>query len=174
MLPVLLGRLRWQANELARPLVQLKAMDNNGLLRRTLRRGSGNAFSRWRPQKRYLFTVIRWVSATGFPELTGLDLGNFDDRLLLYVALQLDGSINSLPVGALTLIRQNAGRGGKRLKRHTNIHSRCFALDFQIGFNFADLVGHDAFRMTQVVRILRFRSTSLRSRCWQMDPVRRP
>ncbi|MCP3429983.1 helix-turn-helix domain-containing protein, partial [Opacimonas viscosa] len=23
-------------------------------------------------------------------ELTGLDLGNFDDRLLLYVALQLD------------------------------------------------------------------------------------
>ena len=26
----------WQANELARPLARLKAMDNNGLLRRTL------------------------------------------------------------------------------------------------------------------------------------------
>ncbi len=38
MLPVLLDSLRggWQANELARPLVRLKAMDNNGLLRRTL------------------------------------------------------------------------------------------------------------------------------------------
>lgn len=38
MLPVLLDSLRggWQANELARPLARLKAMDNNGLLRRTL------------------------------------------------------------------------------------------------------------------------------------------
>ncbi len=37
MLPVLLDSLRgdWQANELARPLARLKAMDNNGLLRRT-------------------------------------------------------------------------------------------------------------------------------------------
>ncbi len=35
MLPVLLDSLRgdWQANELARPLARLKAMDNNGLLR---------------------------------------------------------------------------------------------------------------------------------------------
>ena len=32
MLPVLLDSLRgdWQANELARPLARLKAMDNNG------------------------------------------------------------------------------------------------------------------------------------------------
>ncbi len=38
MLPVLLDSLRgdWQANELERPLARLKAMDNNGLLRRTL------------------------------------------------------------------------------------------------------------------------------------------
>ncbi len=38
MLPVLLDSLRggWQANELVRPLAKLKAMDGNGLLRRTL------------------------------------------------------------------------------------------------------------------------------------------
>ncbi|MFR3707784.1 MAG: helix-turn-helix domain-containing protein [Enterobacter hormaechei] len=42
MLPVLLDSLRggWQANSW-RPLVRLKAMDNNGLLRRRCRRGSG-------------------------------------------------------------------------------------------------------------------------------------
>ncbi|MCX2229690.1 helix-turn-helix domain-containing protein, partial [Escherichia coli] len=30
------------------------------------------------------------ASPNRISELTGLDLGNFDDRLLLYVALQLD------------------------------------------------------------------------------------
>ncbi len=40
MLPSLLDSLRggWQANEPARPLIKLKAMDNNGLLRRRRRR----------------------------------------------------------------------------------------------------------------------------------------
>ena len=67
MLPVLLDSLRggWQANELARPLVRLKAMDNNGL-RRRCRRGSGITCSRWQRQKRCLFTVIRWsIGLTG-------------------------------------------------------------------------------------------------------------
>lgn len=79
MLPVLLDSLRgdWQANELARPLARLKAMDNNGLLRRTL--------AAWFIHRNTLEYRLNRIS-----ELTGLDLGNFDDRLLLYVALQLD------------------------------------------------------------------------------------
>lgn len=66
MLPVLLDSLRgdWQANELARPLATSKALF---IHRNTLE---------------YRLNRIS--------ELTGLDLGNFDDRLLLYVALQLD------------------------------------------------------------------------------------
>lgn len=82
MLPVLLDSLRgdWQANELARPLARLKAMDNNGLLRRTL--ATSKALFIHRNTLEYRLNRIS--------ELTGLDLGNFDDRLLLYVALQLD------------------------------------------------------------------------------------
>lgn len=62
MLPVLLDSLRggWQANELARPLVRLKAMDNNGLLRRTLQAGFVITCSRWRRRKHCLSTAIRW------------------------------------------------------------------------------------------------------------------
>lgn len=93
MLPVLLDSLRggWQANELARPLVKLKAMDNNGLLRRTL-----TAWFRHNVQplatSKALFIHRNTLEyrLNRISELTGLDLGNFDDRLLLYVALQLD------------------------------------------------------------------------------------
>ncbi|SUG49369.1 carbohydrate diacid transcriptional activator CdaR [Salmonella enterica subsp. arizonae] len=90
---VLLDSLRggWQANELARPLVKLKAMDNNGLLRRTL-----TAWFRHNVQplatSKALFIHRNTLEyrLNRISELTGLDLGNFDDRLLLYVALQLD------------------------------------------------------------------------------------
>lgn len=93
MLHVLLDSLRggWQADELARPLMRLKAMDNNGLLRRTL-----TAWFRHNVQplatakalfihRNTLEYRLNRISA-----LTGLDLGSFDDRLLLYIALQLD------------------------------------------------------------------------------------
>ncbi|AIR71048.1 MULTISPECIES: CdaR family transcriptional regulator [Dickeya] len=93
MLPVLLDSLRggWQANELVRPLARLKAMDSNGLLRRTL-----NAWFRNNVQPgataKALFVHRNTLEyrLNRISELTGLDLGNFDDRLLLYVALQLD------------------------------------------------------------------------------------
>jgi carbohydrate diacid regulator len=93
MLPVLLDGLRggWQANELARPLARLKSMDNNGLLRRTL-----NAWFRHNVQplatSRALFIHRNTLEyrLNRVAELTGLNLSNFDDRLLLYIALQLD------------------------------------------------------------------------------------
>ncbi|MEH2922608.1 CdaR family transcriptional regulator [Samsonia erythrinae] len=93
MLPVLLDSLRggWQANELVRPLSKLKAMDGNGLLRRTL-----GAWFRHNVQPgataKALFIHRNTLEyrLNRISELTGLDLGNFDDRLLLYVALQLD------------------------------------------------------------------------------------
>ncbi len=63
MLPVLLDSLRgdWQANELARPLARLKAMDNNGLLRRTLAawfRHNVQPLATFKPYR--LFIVILW------------------------------------------------------------------------------------------------------------------
>ncbi len=93
MLPVLLDSLRggWQAGELVRPLAKLKAMDNNGLLRRTL-----IAWFRHNvqptPTSKALFIHRNTLEyrLNRISEMTGLNLANFDDRLLLYVALQLD------------------------------------------------------------------------------------
>lgn len=93
VLPVLLDNLRggWQANELARPLSRLKELDSNGLLRRTLitwfrfnvqPSATARALSIHRNTLEYRLNRVS--------ELTGLDLTDFDDRLLLYVALQLD------------------------------------------------------------------------------------
>lgn len=96
MLPVLLDSLRggWQASELIRPLVKLKALDNNGLLRRTL-----IAWFRHNvqptPTAKALFIHRNTLEyrLNRISEMTGLDLDNFDDRLLLYVALQLDDEV---------------------------------------------------------------------------------
>ena len=88
MLPVLLDSLRggWQANELARPQARLKAMDNNGLaawFRHNVQPlATSKALFIHRNTLEYRLNRIS--------ELTGLDLGSFDDRLLLYIALQLD------------------------------------------------------------------------------------
>ena len=93
MLPVLLDSLRggWQANELARPLVRLKAMDNNGLLRRTLQAWFRHNVQPLATSKAlFIHRNTLEYRLNRISELTGLDLGNFDDRLLLYVALQLD------------------------------------------------------------------------------------
>lgn len=93
MLPVLLDSLRgdWQANELARPLARLKAMDNNGLLRRTLAAWFRHNVQPLTTSKAlFIHRNTLEYRLNRISELTGLDLGNFDDRLLLYVALQLD------------------------------------------------------------------------------------
>lgn len=93
MLPVLLDSLRggWQANELVRPLAKLKAMDGNGLLRRTLNAWFRNNVQPGATAKAlFIHRNTLEYRLNRISELTGLDLGNFDDRLLLYVALQLD------------------------------------------------------------------------------------
>lgn len=93
MLPVLLDSLRgdWQANELARPLARLKAMDNNGLLRRTLAAWFRHNVQPLATSKAlFIHRNTLEYRLNRISELTGLDLGNFDGRLLLYVALQLD------------------------------------------------------------------------------------
>jgi carbohydrate diacid regulator len=93
VLPVLLDSLRggWQANELARPLAKLKNMDNNGLLRRTLVAWfSHNVQPSATARALFIHRNTLEYRLNRISELTGLDLGNFDDRLLLYVALQLD------------------------------------------------------------------------------------
>lgn len=93
MLPVLLDSLRggWQANELARPLARLKAMDNNGLLRRTLQAWFRHNVQPLATSKAlFIHRNTLEYRLNRISELTGTDLGSFDDRLLLYIALQLD------------------------------------------------------------------------------------
>jgi carbohydrate diacid regulator len=93
VLPVLLDSLRggWQADELVRPLARLKSMDSNGLLRRTLSSWFSNNVQPTATSKAlYIHRNTLEYRLNRISELTGLDLGNFDDRLLLYIALQLD------------------------------------------------------------------------------------
>ncbi|WP_129991352.1 CdaR family transcriptional regulator [Rahnella sp. CFA14(1/10)] len=95
ILPVLLDSLRggWQADELVRPLARLKATDSNGLLRRTLVSWFQNNVQPTATSKAlYIHRNTLEYRLNRISELTGLDLGNFDDRLLLYVALQLDNN----------------------------------------------------------------------------------
>ena len=94
MLPVLLDSLRgsWQTSELVRPMQRLKVMDTNGLLRRTLM-----AWFKYNVQPiatakaLYIHRNTLEYRLNRIAELTGLDIkDSFDDRLLLYIALQLD------------------------------------------------------------------------------------
>jgi carbohydrate diacid regulator len=93
MLPVLLDSLRggWQADELARPLAKLKAMDGNGLLRRTLAAWFlHNVQPTVTAKALYIHRNTLEYRLNRIAELTGLNLASFDDRLLLYIGLQLD------------------------------------------------------------------------------------
>ncbi|AHG21035.1 transcriptional regulator [Chania multitudinisentens RB-25] len=95
VLPVLLGSLRsgWQADELTRPLERLKAMDSNGLLLRTLKTWFLNNVQPTATAKAlYIHRNTLEYRLNRISELTGLNLASFDDRLLLYVGLQLDES----------------------------------------------------------------------------------
>ncbi len=93
-LPVLLSGLGsgWQAEQLRQPLLRINAVDKrSGSLRRTLdawfaHNGHPLATSKaLHIHRNTLDYRLRQIS-----ELTGLDLANTDDRLLLYVALQLE------------------------------------------------------------------------------------
>lgn len=84
------GRVVDIDNELARPLARLKSMDNNGLLRRTLAAWFRHNVQPLATSKAlFIHRNTLEYRLNRISELTGLDLGNFDDRLL-YVALQLD------------------------------------------------------------------------------------
>ncbi|MDC6120621.1 CdaR family transcriptional regulator [Serratia rubidaea] len=96
MLPVLLDSLRggWQADELVRPLARLKAMDGNGLLRRTLSAWFLNNVQPSATAKAlYIHRNTLEYRLNRISELTGLNLSSFDARLLLYIGLQLDESL---------------------------------------------------------------------------------
>ena len=93
MLPVLLDSLRggWQINELSRPLVKLKAMDNNGLLRRTLLAWfNHNMHPGATVKSLYIHRNTLDYRLNRISEITGLNLRKFDDHMQLYIALQLD------------------------------------------------------------------------------------
>ena len=118
MLPVLLDSLRgdWQANELARPLARLKAMDNNGLLRRTLAAWFRHNVQPLATSKAlFIHRNTLEYRLNRISELTGLDSGNSDEQVcLLYVALQLDEASGRLCVkveGALLIALRPKGRG---------------------------------------------------------------
>ena len=93
-LPVLLASLGtgWQADQLRQPLQRLDAADRRGhILRRTIETWFAHD-GRAQPCARALHIHrntldyrLRQIS-----EATGLDLANTDDRLLLYIALQLE------------------------------------------------------------------------------------
>ncbi|OCG06711.1 transcriptional regulator [Gilliamella sp. wkB178] len=93
ILPVLLHGLSydWQAEELLLPLKKLKKDDNNGVLQKTLQTWfknnlhNGNASNELFIHRNTLEYRLNKIT-----KLTGLNLDKFDDKLLLYIALQLD------------------------------------------------------------------------------------
>ncbi|MES4611596.1 MAG: CdaR family transcriptional regulator [Ewingella sp.] len=93
MLPVLLDGLRdgWQADELALPMARLNAEDSSGLLRRTLNLWFAHNVQPVATAKAlFIHRNTLENRLNRISGLTGLNLSNFDDRLLLYIALQLD------------------------------------------------------------------------------------
>ena len=92
-LPVLLAGLGsgWQAEQLRQPLRRLNAIDRRGTLRRTIDAwfaNNGHPLATAKALHIHRNTLdyrLRQIS-----DATGLDLTNTDDRLLLYIALQLE------------------------------------------------------------------------------------
>ncbi len=93
-LPVLLNSLNtgWTASEFLIPLNRLKTQDTNGVLQKTLRTwfkhnlqmgNTAKALHVHRNTLEYRLTKVATI--------TGLNIELLDDRLLMYIALQLDG-----------------------------------------------------------------------------------
>lgn len=93
ILPVLLEGLNygWQASELLLPLKKLKLSDNNGTLEKTLNVWFNHNVQTGETAKAlYIHRNTLEYRLNRIATLTGLNLSQFDDRLLLYIALQLD------------------------------------------------------------------------------------
>lgn len=94
-LPVLLNSLNagWTASEFSMPLNKLKSHDTNGVLQKTLRAWfrhnlqMGNTAKALHVHRNTLEYRLAKVAS-----ITGLDIELLDDRLLLYIAMQLDGT----------------------------------------------------------------------------------
>jgi carbohydrate diacid regulator len=95
-LPILLDNLRdsWQSREILSPLRKLKAHDQNGQLRKTL---WGWFLHNTQPsataQALFIHRNTLEYRLHRIAEITGLNLSHFDDRLLLYIGLQLDDDV---------------------------------------------------------------------------------
>lgn len=98
ILPVLLEGFRssWQQRELARVLSRLTQLDCKGLLRRTLFQWFKNDLQ---PQKTsnalFIHRNTLDYRLKKISDITGLDLGSFENRCLLYIALQLEKNVES-------------------------------------------------------------------------------
>ena len=93
ILPVLLDGLNqdWQAEELLSPLNKLKASDKNGLLQNTLQTWFIHNLQNNNTAKAlFIHRNTLEYRLNNIAKVTGLDLSKFDDRVLLYIALQLD------------------------------------------------------------------------------------
>lgn len=93
ILPVLLHGLShdWQADELLLPLKKLKIADNNGVLLKTLLVWFNNNTQNSDTAKAlFIHRNTLEYRLNKISKLTGINLAKFDDRMLLYIALQLD------------------------------------------------------------------------------------
>lgn len=99
ILPLLLDSIKedWQAKELTRPVARLKQMDSNGLLLRTLKGWYANNLQASLAAKAlFIHRNTLEYRMKRISEITGLNLDSFDDRILLYIALQLDNESLSI------------------------------------------------------------------------------
>lgn len=93
ILAVLLDGLRedWQAGEFSRPLTKLRLLDSNGLLIKTLNAWyTNNVHPGITAKSLFIHRNTLEYRLKRISEITGLNLDNFKDRILLYIALQLD------------------------------------------------------------------------------------
>ncbi|WP_392561016.1 sugar diacid recognition domain-containing protein [Orbus sturtevantii] len=93
ILPVLLHGLSydWQAEELLLPLKKLKLSDRNGVLQKTLLTWfNHNLQNSETADKLFIHRNTLEYRLNKIAKLTDLNLTKFDDRMLLYIALQLD------------------------------------------------------------------------------------
>lgn len=93
ILPVLLESLNrdWQADELLSPLKKLKLSDHSGILRKTLLTWfNHNLHNTNTANSLFIHRNTLEYRLNRIAKLAGLNLSNFDDRVLLYIALQLD------------------------------------------------------------------------------------
>jgi carbohydrate diacid regulator len=95
ILPVLLHELSydWQAEELLLPLKKLRQADNNGVLQNTLQTWfKNNVHNGDTANELFIHRNTLEYRLNKIAKLTGLNLTKFDDRLLLYIGLQLNKS----------------------------------------------------------------------------------